>query len=113
MKLLIGLTPERPSELKNSSGESLLEHTLIIYDEDQSTEGSLHVVYESNSTFTPKWKSRDVQELVNKANKIIKAISDDPSMLDRDEISYKINPTDLVVKVGDQYENDCKVYQDT
>lgn len=110
MNLQIGMTKEIPSNLKNYKGEDLLQHTIIIFDEDESTPESLCIVHEWDSTFISKWKERDVLEAARKAKRIIKAIMEDPTMLERNEISYKIDPSQVVV-TSDEYENDCKVYK--
>ena len=105
---MLGVTTPKPYHLTNSNGEPLLVHTFIIYDEDESTPENIYVVYEYDSTFVERWKERDLEECLRKAQLIIKAIKEDPSMLERGEISYKLEPKPVVI--GDQYENDCKVY---
>lgn len=102
MDLKVAFSKAEKSDLANYKGEQLFVHSVLIFDEDLSNDDELYVVHQWDSTFTPEWKHRNIAEATNKAQAIIKSI------LERGEISYRLEPKTLTVIVGDQYENDCK-----
>lgn len=105
MNLQVGFSQAKKSDLTNYRGEQLFVHSVLIFDEDLSSDDELHIVHQWDSTFTHEWKDRDIAEATNKAQAIIKSI------VECGEIGYRLDPRDLTMIVGDQYENDCKVYQ--
>lgn len=105
MDLRIAFSKTEQSDLTNYKGEELLVHSVVIFDEELSNEDEIHIVYQWESTFTPQWKDRDIAEATKKAQAIIKSILENGYS---DEISYRLEPSTVIV--GDQYENDCKVY---
>lgn len=106
MDLRIAFSKTEQSDLTNYKGEELLVHSVVIFDEELSDEDEIHIVHQWESTFTPQWKDRDIAEATKKAQAIIKSILENGYS---DEISYRLEPSTVIV--GDQYENDCKVYQ--
>ena len=106
MDLRIGFSKAKQSDLTNYKGEKLLVHSVVIFDEELSCEDEILVVHQWESTFTPQWKDRDIAEATKKAQAIIKSILENG---DSDEISYRLEPSTVII--GDQYENDCKVYE--
>lgn len=109
MDLRLGVTDALLSDKKNYKGEPLFAHTFIIYDKEIRINGQIVDIYRWESTFTQQWKERDMTENVKKAKSIMGAIIADPTMIERGEISYRIEPSAVIV--GDQYENDCKVLE--
>ena len=71
----------------------------MIYDEELSDEDEIHIVQQWESTFTPQWKDRDIAEATKKAQAIIKSIIENG---DSDEISYRLEPSTVII--GDQYQ---------
>lgn len=106
MDLKIGFSKAEHSNLTNYKGEALLVHSVMIFDEELSDEDEIHIIHQWKSTFTSQWKDRDIAEATKKAQAIIKSILENG---DSDEISYRLEPSSVII--GDQYENDCKVYQ--
>jgi len=106
MDLKVAFSKAEKSNLTNYKGEQLLVHTVLIFDEDLSNDDELYIVHQWDSTFKPEWKDRDITEATKKAQAIIKSILENG---DSDEISYRLEPSTVII--GDQYENDCKVYE--
>ena len=106
MDLRIAFSKPEQRDLTNYKGEELLVHSVVIFDEELSDEDEIHIVHQWESTFTPQWKDRDIAEATKKAQAIIKSILENG---DSDEISYRLEPSTVII--GDQYENDCKVYE--